>query len=187
MKNMNNKTKKWLTVAGCLVVCAVLVGLIGNQFKTEPLTDEPLPSQSSQPSDVTVTAPDAEKEKDVVVTPPDVPTTSQPETLPPQTDLPEQKIQPDVVKPQTPESPKTEDGTDRTPPVDKDHTFTPESPDAPPTYKPEETEKKPTPPPSKPSGGNSIPGFDNVPDGGPNQGEYVDGDGDINKQVGIMD
>jgi hypothetical protein len=40
---------------------------------------------------------------------------------------------------------------------------------------------------SKPSGGNSIPGFDNVPDGGANTVIEVDGDGDINKQVGIMD
>lgn len=183
MKNMNNKTKKWLAVTGGLAVCAVLVMLISQQFQTEKPTDAPLPSQSQASSDVTVDNGIAGKE--ITVQKPDI-------TKPENTDNgavstgTEQTIQGDVTKPQEPEPPKTSDGTDRTPPKDKDHTFTPENPDTPPTYKPDEAEKKPAE--SKPSGGgNSVPGFDNVPDGGANQVIEVDGDGDINKQVGTMD
>lgn len=70
MKIINDKTKKWLVVIGCLAVCVVLVVLIGSRFTSEKPVDQPLPSQASQPTDVTVNT-DAEKEKDVVVTPPD--------------------------------------------------------------------------------------------------------------------
>ena len=71
-----------------------------------------------------------------------------------------------------------------TPELPKDAETT--NPSKPPEYRPEDTEKKPAAE-SKPQGGGGLPGFDNVPDGGANQGEYVDGDGDINKQVGEMD
>ena len=60
------------------------------------------------------------------------------------------------------------------------------NPSKPPEYKPEDTEKKPAAE-SKPQGDGGLPGFDNVPDGGANQVIEVDGDGDINKQVGEMD
>lgn len=184
MKNMNNKTKKWLTVAGCLVACAVLVGLIGNQFKTEPLTDEPLPSQSSQPSDVTVNAPDTEKEP--VVTLPEIPAEK------PNTDNgavssgTEQTIQPDPVKPeytedQLKDDTKTPDGKPvTTPPPAVDH----------------DKVEQPTEPPkqdNQPQGGdvNSkgetyLPGFGWIANSGENQGVVGESDGDINKQVGIM-
>ena len=109
------------------------------------------------------------------------------ETLPPQTDLPEQKLQSDPVKPEAPENPKTADGTDRTPSSDKDHDFTPESTDAPPVYKPEDTEKKTTPPESKPQGGGGLPGFDNVPNAGANQGERLDNMYENGNKIGDMD
>ena len=54
MKNMNDKTKKWLVVAGGLALCAVLLVAITGQFKAEKPTYAPLPSQSSSASDVTV-------------------------------------------------------------------------------------------------------------------------------------
>ncbi len=74
MKNMNDKTKKWLLVAGGLALSAVLVVTIAGQFKSENPTDAPLPSQSSQVSDVTLdpNAPyNAEKKKEVVIQIPD--------------------------------------------------------------------------------------------------------------------
>lgn len=45
-----------------------------------------------------------------------------------------------------------------------------------------------TPPPEQPSTNTSggLPGFDNVPNAGANQGGSIDSDGDINTQVGIM-
>lgn len=47
---MNNKMKKWLTVIGCLAICAVLVVLIGQQFKSPKPVDNPHPPQSSDVS-----------------------------------------------------------------------------------------------------------------------------------------
>ena len=185
MKNMNPKMKKWLAVAGGLALCAVLVVLIGQRFQTPKPVDDPLPSQSSDVSDVTVdpSEPDStEKEKEVVVTPPDT-------TQPVSTDNgavssgTEQTIQGDVSKPEYTEE-QLQDPTQKPngekvtePPAAVDHDKVEQPKDTP---KPESS--------TKPSGGgNSIPGFDNVPDGGANTVIEVDGDGDINKQVGIMD
>ena len=181
MKNINDKTKKWLVVAGGLALCAVLVVAITGQFKTEKPTDAPLPSQSSSASDVTVdpSAPDsAEKEKDVVIQIPDATPPASSDNGAVDTGT-EQTIQGDVTKPEyTEEELKNPDQKPNGEPVteadtvqDHDKVETPVTPPA----------------PSKPSGGNSIPGFDNVPDGGANQVIEVDGDGDINKQVGTMD
>ena len=181
---MTEKTKKRLTIAGVSVLGLALLVAIGMQFAKAPDKPDTLPQSEQGSSSVT---PEVQP-PEVVVTPPNN-TPSQPvETLPPQTDLPEQKLQPDPVKQEAPENPKTPDGPDRTPNSDKNHDFTPENPDTPPTYKPEDTEKKPTPPPeSKPQGGGGLPGFDNVPDGGANQVIEGKSDGDINKQVGEMD
>ena len=180
MKNMNDKTTKWLSAAGGLALCAVLVVAITGQFKTEKPTDTPLPTQSSSASDVTVgpNAPDTtEKEKDVVV--------QTPEATPPASSDngavnsgTQQTIQGNVTKPEyTEEELKNPDQKPNGEPASESDRV-PEG---------EKVEKPTTPPaPSKPSGGNAIPGFDNVPNAGANQGEYVDGDGDINKQVGTM-
>ena len=91
----------------------------------------------------------------------------------------EQTIQGDVTKPEyTEEELKNPDQKPNGEPVTEKETVQAH----------DKVETPVTPPaPSKPSGGNSIPGFDNVPNAGANQGEYVDGDGDINKQVGTMD
>ena len=135
---MTEKTKKRLTIAGVSVLGLALLVAIGMQFAKAPDKPDTLPQSEQGSSSVT---PEVQP-PDVVVTPPNH-TPSQPvETLPPQTDLPEQKLQSDPVKPEAPENPKTADGTDRTPSSDKDHDFTPESTDAPPVYKPEDTEKR---------------------------------------------
>ena len=51
---MKNNTKKWLTVAGCLAVCVVLVIVIASSFSKDKVTDDPLPPSSSQQSEVVV-------------------------------------------------------------------------------------------------------------------------------------
>lgn len=181
MKNMNDKTKKWLVVAGGLALCAVLLVAITGQFKAEKPTDAPLPSQSSSASDVTVdpsVLDTTEKEKDVVIQTPDATPPASSDNGAVDTGT-EQTIQGDVTKPEYTEEelknpdqkPNGEPVTEKDTVQDHDKVETPVTPPA----------------PSKPSGGNSIPGFDNVPNAGANQGEYVDGDGDINKQVGTMD
>ena len=171
---MSDKTKRRLTIAGAVVICIALVVAIGMRFAKEPVRPD---ASSQEPVSSSEMAPDIQDKtdkKEVVVSPQPATEPESSETLPPQTDLPEQKLQPDPVKPEAPAKPEL--------PKDADTT----NPSKPPEYRPEDTEKKPAAE-SKPQGGGGLPGFDNVPDGGANQGEYVDGDGDINKQVGEMD
>ncbi|WP_166083229.1 DUF6550 family protein [Erysipelothrix anatis] len=163
MKNMNDKKKKWLTVVGCLALCAVLVVLIGQQFKTQSPVDTSLPPQSPEVSDVTVDSKEpnsTEKEKEVIVTPPD-------STQPASADNgavssgTEQTIQGDVSKPEYTEEqltnpaqkPNGEKVTE--PPKTVEHDKV-----EPPKEVPK-TEKQPQ--------GGGLPGFDNVQDGGDNQ------------------
>ena len=171
---MSDKTKRRLTIAGAVVICIALVVAIGMRFAKEPVRPD---ASSQEPVSSSEMAPDIQDKtdkKEVVVSPQPTTEPESSETLPPQTDLPEQKLQPDPVKPEAPAKPEL--------PKDADTT----NPSKPPEYRPEDTEKKPAAE-SKPQTGGGLPGFDNVPDGGANQGEYVDGDGDINKQVGEMD
>ena len=171
---MSDKTKRRIAIAGASVICLALVVAIGMQFAKEPAKPDASLQEPVSSSDAAPDIQDNTEKKEVVVSPQTTPEPESSETLPPQTDLPEQKLQPDPVKPETPKKPEL--------PKDADTT----NPSKPPEYKPEDTEKKPAAE-SKPQSGGGLPGFDNVPDGGANQGEYVDGDGDINKQVGEMD
>lgn len=181
MKNINDKTKKRLIITGCFALCVVLVVLIGQQFQGPKPGDDSLPPQSSGVSDVTINpnaSGNAENEKEVIVTPPDT-------TQPANTDNgavssgTEQTIQSNVTKPEYTEKqiknpsqkPSGEKITEQDKAVDHDKVEQP----------------KDTPKTNSQNQGGGLPGFDNVPDGGANQGEYVDGDGDINKQVGNMD
>lgn len=171
---MSDKTKRRLAIAGAAVIGLALVVAIGMRFAKEPAKPDASSQEPVSSSDVAPDIQDKTEKKEVTVSPPPTPEPESSETLPPQTDLSEQKLQPDPVKPEAPAKPEL--------PKDADTT----NPSKPPEYKPEDTEKKPTAE-SKPQNGGGLPGFDNVPDGGANQGEYVDGDGDINKQVGEMD
>lgn len=185
---MNNKMKKWLTVIGCLAICAVLVVLIGQQFKSPKPVDNPHPPQSSDVSNVTVdpkVPQNTEKEKDVTIAPSDT-------TQPTSTDNgavssgTEQTIQGDVSKPEYTEEqlknpeqkPNGDEVTEQDKPVDHDK-----------VEKPKTTPKSD----GQPHGGETkdgkiyVPGFGWIDDIGDGQGTTVDGDGDINKRVGIMD
>ena len=188
MKNMNAKTKKWLAVTGCLALCAVLVVMIGQQFKTPKPVDNPIPPQSSEVSNVTVdpqATDSAEKEKEVTVAPPDA-------VQPVSTDNgavssgTEQTIQGDVSKPEYTEE-QLQDPTQK--PNGEKVTEPPAAVDHDKVEQPKETPKSD----SQPQGGETkdgkiyVPGFGWIDDeGGGGQGTTVDGDGDINKQVGNM-
>ncbi|MDO5594751.1 MAG: hypothetical protein Q4G01_08090 [Eubacteriales bacterium] len=185
---MKNATQKWLAVAGCLILCVALVLIINSQFAKEPITDAPPPASSSQQSDVTVDKPDSsgtpqtEKEESGSAVKPELPSTD-----PTPSDDgasgggavssgTEQTIQSDPVKPEYDEE------------VLKNPTQKPDG--TPVEGKPEaqdhDSVEPPPPPPSTNTGG-GLPGFDNVPNAGPNQVVEGKSDGDINKQVGIMD
>ena len=186
---MNNKMKKWLTVIGCLAICAVLVVLIGQQFKSPKPVDNPHPPQSSDVSNVTVNPKvqqNTEKEKDLIIDPSDT-------TQPTSTDNgavssgTEQTIQGDVSKPEYTEEqlknpeqkPNGDEVTEQDKPVDHDK-----------VEKPKTTPKSD----GQPQGGDTkdgkiyVPGFGWINDqGGGGQGTVGKSDGDINKQVGTMD
>ncbi|HBT63652.1 MAG TPA: hypothetical protein DEB10_03190 [Ruminococcaceae bacterium] len=188
MKNINDKTKKRLIITGCLALCVVLVTLIGQQFQSPKPVDNPLPPQSSEVSDVTINPNalgNAENEKEVIVTPPDT-------TQPANTENgavssgTEQTIQGDATKPEYTEEqvkdptqkPNGEKVAEPPKPVDHDK-----------VEQPKDTPKND----SQPQGGETkdgkiyVPGFGWIDDIGDGQGTTVDGDGDINKQVGTMD
>lgn len=184
---MKNTTKKWLAVAGGLALCAVLVVLITGRFQKEPPQEAPLPTTSSQPGGVVVLGPDAsgapesqtpEREDEAPVMKPEIPTPA------PTPDAgggavssgTEQTIQPDPVKP-IPSEDALKDPTQKPDGTPVEGSPTPE----------DHNNVTPPPPPPSTNTGGGLPGFDNVPDAGPNQVIEVDGDGDINKQVGIMD
>ena len=188
MKNMNEKTKRWLLIAGGLALCMVLVVAITDQFKTEKPTDAPLPSQSSTVPDVTVdpNAPDnAEKEKDVVIQMPDTTKSSESDNGAVDTGT-EQTIQGDVTKPEyTEEKLKNPDQKPNGEPVtekDKvqDHDKV-ETPVAPP-----KTDNQPQGGDVNSKGETYLPGFGWIQNSGENQGIVGESDGDINKQVGTM-
>ena len=180
---MKNVSKKWLTVVGCLVVCAVLVVLIAGQFGNEPVTVDPLPTNSSQSSNVVVTQPDGDaadntEKKDPVEVKPEIPSNT-PDASGDNGAVStgtEQTIQPDPVKPE-PDEEALKDPTkkpDGTPvegiPKSEDHDNV-------------------TPPPAPPSTntGGGLPGFDNVPDGGANQVTNADDMYENGNKIGIMD
>ena len=51
---MKDSTKKWLTITGGLVICAILVFVIAQQFTKEKATDALPPTSSSQQGEVVV-------------------------------------------------------------------------------------------------------------------------------------
>jgi hypothetical protein len=185
MKNMSDNTKRRLTIMASLAICVALIVLIGSQFIKEKPQDEPLPTPDSQVVDVTVDpagGPNSNTAKgyDIVVPKPDAQFSQPTDDGGAVSSGTEQTIQPDVTKPQAPKPPKieNEDATVNAP--------------APPSYKPEQTEQKPSS--NNPKNGDKkdgkiyIDGFGWIDDeGGGGSGTEVDGDGDINKQVGIMD
>lgn len=181
MKNMSDKSKRRLVVGVSLAACAILVVLIGSLFMTEPQTDDPISSQSSEPSDVTVDN-DTEKNSEVVVSAPDISGAAGTDSSVPagggDDSGTEQTIQSDVTKPEysdeqlTNPSQKPNGESATTPTPSSGNTNTSPS---------EGTSSNDS---GKSSGG--LPGFDNVPNLGENQGGTADDMYENGNKVGIM-
>ncbi len=177
MKNMTDKTKRSLVIVGGLAISAVLVILIAGAFKTPATDDVNIPNSSSESQSVVVETPDTtEKENDIKV--PDIEISKDTENPNGDDKGTDQTIQPDI--PQKPTYTEEElKNPDQKPNGEKVDKPTEENPTPP------QTQEQPKEQPSEPTGG--LPGFDNVPNMGENQTIKGDSDGDINKQVGIMD
>ena len=186
MKNINDKIKKWLVVGSGLAISAVLILTIGSQFKKEPITDIQIPQQNNKVQDVVVDKPvNTEKENEITVAPIEIPEQTQADNGAVDTGT-EQKIQGDVEKPTYTEE-QLKDSTQKPNGEKVD----------PPKNEGDEKTVTTTEPPKKidePQGGDTnskgetyLPGFGWIENSGENQGTVVDGDGDINKQVGTMD
>lgn len=215
MEKINDKIKKWLVVTGGLVICAVLVVMISSQFEKEPIEDIVLPNNNTEVGNITIEKPNdkgnagkeetrenddkiedintednedkTEKEEGIKVPPIKIPDTQ----ITNKNGVDKgrnQTIQKDVEKPKEPTKEELTDPTKKPsgekvaePPKNVDH----------------DKVEKPVEPPKKkdePKGGDTnnkgqtyLPGFGWIENSGENQGIKVDGDGDINKQVGNMD
>lgn len=184
MRNIQDKTKKRLTIAGLGIVCVALVIAISSQFKTETPPHGGNAPASIATVEVNPSADIGGKagEKEVVV-PASEPTAAPADNTAPQTDQPVQNLQPEVTKPPEPTESQKTDPT-RKPSGEKvdnvqatDHNNV-QKPDATQTGEPKGGERK--------DGKVYLPGFGWVTETG-GSGTKVDGDGDINKQVGTMD
>lgn len=180
MKNINNRTKKYLFVASGVTVIALLIAMVGSQF---------IPQNENEVTDVMIDKPEIEEnEDDIIVEPVIIPEQIQTDTGAIDTGT-EQKIQGDV-----PEKP-TYIEEQLTDPTQK-----PNGEKVEPLKEDVEGETVPiqetpiTESNNEPQGGDTnskgetyLPGFGWIENSGENQGIVVDGDGDINKQVGTMD
>ncbi len=181
MNNINDKTKRRLIVASGLIISVILIVLITTQFKKEPIEDVVLPNQSVETNDIIVEKPViTEKEDEIIVPEVKIPDTEKIDTGT------EQTIQGDVEKPKEPTEEQLTDPTQKpngekveTPPEPVEHDK---------VEKPTETPKNT----DEPQGGDTnngkiyVPGFGWIDDVGEGQGTAVDGEGDINKQIGNM-
>ncbi len=169
MKNINDKTRKQLAIAGCFIVCVAMVLLIGSRFIPEKSAEQALPPQSEQSSEVTV--PDTEKEKEVVMA---APNTSQPGVTDNGADSSgtDQTIQGDVSKPSAPSKDQLTD------PSQKPNTSSQPSNSA---------DTGSTSAGGSSQSGGGLPGFDNVPDGGANQVTDADDMYENGNKIGDMD
>ena len=189
---LTDKAKKRFIIAGLGVVCVVLVIAIASQFKTEEPKDisiQPSTTVSDAISPGTVIpAPSADPIKTPEVTVPPInpaEASSKPADTGDSTGT-KQSIQAEVTKPtQPPQEVKNDpsqapDGekVDTVKPVEHDKVTKPASNTSPSEPKSGDKNEK---------GQVWVPGFGWVDDSGPNKGSTVDGEGDINKQVGNMD
>lgn len=184
---MKDSTKKRMIVVGGLALCVVLVFVIALQFTKEKPIDHLPSSGSSKQAEVVMesgsgsssAAPDSSSD----VSDDSVTAVSQTPSSLASSDAgdsavsvgTEQAIQADPEMPEKPEEEVLTDPSQKPDGTPVEGTPTPEDHD---TYQPPE-------PPSVNTGG-GLPGFSDVPNAGENQGGVIDGDGDIDKQVGTM-
>lgn len=184
MKNINNRLKRWFLIAGGLALSVVLMVAIMSQFKTPPINDLDLPEQNSSTQKMAVENPDITEKEDNIKVPP-IQIQEESKTGNGIDKGTEQTIQPDPVKPEytdkqlknPDQKPNGEKVTEQDKPIEHNKV---EKPSEPPKSdnQPQGGEKK--------NGQIYVPGFGWIDDIGEGQGTVVDGEGDINKQVGIM-
>jgi len=111
MKNITDKTKKWLTIAGLGIVCVALVIAISSQFKTQTPVDDVIASPTAVTDNKVnpgIDTGDKAEEKEVVIQA-NVPVAAPTDDTAAKTDQPVQNLQPEVTKPAAPtESQKTD-------------------------------------------------------------------------------
>ncbi|WP_353095441.1 DUF6550 family protein [Tissierella praeacuta] len=203
MKNISDKTKKWLVVTGGLVICAMLILMISSQFRKEPIEDT-LPNQNIEVDDVTIEKPkdtekaekeevtndedktDNEKEDEIIVPPIKTPDTQSTNKNGVDKGT-EQTIQKNVEKPKEPTKEQLTDPTQKPsgekvtePPVNVDHEK---------VEKPEELPKQK----DEPKGGDKkdgkiyVPGFGWIDDIGEGEGTKAEDMYENGNKVGNMD
>lgn len=193
---LDDKQKKWMIIGSAVIVCMILVLLIAGQIKSEPAAAV---QETTQADKTTVAEPmieSSEEVRETVKVETKAKTTAAPAKD--QTDETVQQIQPEVTKPA---KPKDEDRHDPTKKpngetVTPTNPVVPEPQPIPETEPPVVTEPQPVEQPTEPpteatesapqEGMIYVPGFGWVTPSG-SIGRDVDSDGDINKQVGIMD
>ena len=111
MKNITDKTKKWLTIAGLGIVCVALVIAISSKFKTQtPVDDVTAPPTAVTDNKVNpgIDPGGKAREKEVVIQA-NEPVAAPTDDTAAKTDQPVQNLQPEVTKPAAPtESQKTD-------------------------------------------------------------------------------
>lgn len=189
---LSDKMKKRITIAGLSAVCVIIVIAIAWQLKSEKPDYAATPNPTKSTDEIQVnsenTPPfqDSAKEPEVAVQPVEPSTEPAKAAGTGDSTGTEQSIQAEPTKPAEPsEEAKTDptkkpDGekVNKTTPVEHDKVKKPENGTSPSTPKSGDKNEK---------GQIWVPGFGWVDDSGPNEGISVDGEGDINKQVGNMD
>lgn len=139
---LNNKAKRWIIVAGCALLCTVLIFSINIRFAPQAPVDEVPQSTNTETIDTSpvIEQPKAQEEKEVVIKVETQPQDASEAAAPAVSSGMEQTIQPDTVKQTEPEAPVAQG--DYANPVQ------------PPEYKPEDTTKQQSQP-SAPKNGDT--------------------------------
>lgn len=169
MKNINDKTAKWLIVSGGILISVVLIILINGRFQKEPIIEQVVPETELVTSEVKVEevkVPEPVEKTEVIVEPIETTAATIEVTAAAvgaevnqaiQEDIPEK---PTYTEEQLADPTQTPNGEKVEPPKEVTKPTTTE------TVKPETTTTT-KPAEQKTTGG--LPGFENVPDGGANQ------------------
>lgn len=197
---LDDKQKKWMIIGGAVIVCMILVLLIAGQFRSEPATAVQETAQADQTTVAEPMIESSEAVRETVKVETKAETTAAPTKD--QTDETVQQIQPEVTKPA---KPKDEDRHDPTKKPNGE-TVIPTNPvvavpqPIPETEPPVVTEPQPVEQPTEPpteapteatesapqEGMIYVPGFGWVNESGTTVKDGYS-DGDINKQIGIME
>lgn len=187
MNNINDKTKRRLIVASGLIISVILIALITNQLKKEPIEDAVLPNQSVETNDIIVEKPVIEEKEDEIIVPEiEIPDTENVDNGAIDTGT-KQTIQGDVEKLKEPTEEQITDPTQKpngekveTPPEPVDHNK---------VEKPTETPKSN----DEPQGGDTnngkiyVPGFGWIEDVGEGEGTVAEDMYENGNKIGNMD